>query len=200
MKKWVILLGLTIAMCFGAGYALAQGHGHGAGPGSIAHHEKGHPPDSMGPLEPAPLTPEQRLKFREIRRKFKIENGQLIGTIVGKRIELRALWSDPKTDPKTIVEKEKELAAFRFQLEEKIVQARLEARKFLTPEQISNFGRPGAMGHGFMGGHRKMKGHGGMMGRRGSGHQMKPEMGCGMGGGMVHGMGKGDMGKRPEGH
>ena len=129
----------------------------------------------------------------------------MIGTIVGKRIELQALWSDPKTDPKTIVEKEKELAAFQFQLEEKIVQARLEARKFLTPEQISKFGRPGAMGlkkfmgHGFMTGHRNMKGHGERMGKMGSGHQMKPGTGCGMGGGMEHGMGKGDMGMRPEG-
>ena len=59
MKKWVILLGLTIFMCFGADYALAQGHGHGAGPAIGAHHEKGHPPDSMGPLEASPLTLEQ---------------------------------------------------------------------------------------------------------------------------------------------
>ena len=149
------------------------------------HHESGtHGKDFS-------LTPEQKSKVRELRRKFQLENAQLIGGLVAKRIELNALWSDPNADPKTIMEKDKEQASILFQLREKMVQSKLEARTFLTPEQMAHFGRlwgksPWRMtgSHG-MRDHGRMKGHHhGMMGSRG---QMEAEgmMCCGrMGSGL----------------
>jgi Spy/CpxP family protein refolding chaperone len=49
------------------------------------------------------------------------------------------------------------------QLRDKAVQMRLEARKFLTPEQIAGFGPGGGTGPGFGRGHKM--GYGPGMGR-----------------------------------
>lgn len=141
------------------------------------------------------LTPEQRSKLRELRRKFKLENAQLIGALVAKRIELSALWSDPNADPKTIMEKDKEMGSILFQLREKMVQSKLEARKFLTPEQVAHFGRFWGMGPWSMMGHHRMMDRGRMMGRH---HGMMGSRGMMCCGGMEsgprgagHGMGHG---------
>jgi len=162
MRKTVILLGLVALMVLGVAYAYAQGPGSGPGRGGM--HE------SWGPAKDYPLTPEQKAKFQELRRKFREENAKLIGAMVTKKLELQSLWTDPKADPKAILAKEKELRDLQDQLKDKGVQMRLEVRKFLTPEQIQNW-KPGrGMGRGFGGGH--MMGHGYGMGRgeMGSGH------------------------------
>jgi Spy/CpxP family protein refolding chaperone len=122
--------------------------------------------ESWGPGKDLALTPEQKAKFQELRRKFRDENAKLIGAMVTKRLELQSLWTDPKADPKAILDKERELRDLQNQLRDKGVQMRLEARKFLTPEQIENW-RPGmGMGRG-------------------------PGMGCGPGMGHGPGMGRG---------
>jgi Spy/CpxP family protein refolding chaperone len=163
--------------------------------GSHQHHQ-----ESGAPGKDFSLTPEQKSKFQDLRRKFQLENAQLIGALVAKRIELHALWSDPKADPKAIMEKEKEQASIHFQLREKMVQSKLEARKFLTPEQISHFGQHWGMGFRKMMGHGGMMGHQGMMtpgGRMGAGGMCCCRMGSGHGmghateGGEGHGMGHG---------
>ena len=162
MRKTVILLGLVALMVLGVAYAYAQGPGSGPGRGGM--HE------SWGPAKDYPLTPEQKAKLQELRRKFREDNAKLIGAMVTKKLELQSLWTDPKADPKAILAKEKELRDLQDQLKDKGVQMRLEARKFLTPEQIQNW-KPGrGMGRGFGGGH--MMGHGYGMGRgeMGSGH------------------------------
>ena len=162
MRKTVILLGLVALMVLGVAYAYAQGPGSGPGRGGM--HE------SWGPAKDYPLTPEQKAKFQELRRKFREDNAKLIGAMVTKKLELQSLWTDPKADPKAILAKEKELRDLQDQLKDKGVQIRLEARKLLTPEQIQNW-KPGrGMGRGFGGGH--MMGHGYGMGRgeMGSGH------------------------------
>ena len=162
MRKTVILLGLVALMVLGVAYAYAQGPGSGPGRGGM--HE------SWGPAKDYPLTPEQKAKFQELRRKFREDNAKLIGAMVTKKLELQSLWTDPKADPKAILAKEKELRDLQDQLKDKGVQMRLEARKLLTPEQIQNW-KPGrGMGRGFGGGH--MMGHGYGMGRgeMGSGH------------------------------
>ena len=92
------------------------------------------------------LTPEQKTKFQELRRKFREENAQLIGAIVAKRLELQSLWTDQRLIP--AFSKEKELRDLKNQMRDKVVQMKLEARKFLTPEQIANW-KPGwGMGRG----------------------------------------------------
>jgi Spy/CpxP family protein refolding chaperone len=160
MKKTIVVLGLTAIMLLGVAYAYAQGTGPGPGPRGM--HE------SWGPAKDYPLTSEQRAKFQELRRKFREDNAKLIGALVTKKLELRSLWTDPKADPNAILAKEKELRDLKNQLRDKAVQMRLEARKFLTPEQIENWGP----GHGFGRGHMMGGGYG--MGRGGMG----PGHGC----------------------
>jgi len=159
MRKTIVVLGLVAVMLFGVAYVYAQGPG--MGPGHRGMHE------SLGPGKDNPLTPEQKTKFQELRRKFREENAKLIGAAVTKRLELQSLWTDPKADSKAILDKEKELRDLQNQMRDKAVQMRLEARKFLTPEQITNFGPGCGMGPGSGRGHKMGQGMG--MGR-----------GCGM--------------------
>ena len=179
MRKKIVALGLMAIMLLGVTYAYA--HGPGMGPG----HGPGHRgmQEQWGPGKDLPLTPEQKAKFQELSRKFSGENAKLTGAMVTKRLELRSLWTDPKSDSKAILDKEKELRDLQDQMKDKVVQMKLEARKFLTPEQIENW-RPGwGMGRGFDGdfgmgrgmgpGYGRM-GHGG----KGPGHGMGPGYGC----------------------
>ena len=136
------------------------------GPGHRGMHE------SWGPGKDYPLTPEQKTKLQELRRKFREENAKLIGALVTKRLELQSLWTDPKADNKAILDKEKELRELQNQLRDKGIQMKLEARKFLTPEQIANFGPGCGMGPGY--GRGRMMGGGYGMGRGGMG----PGSGC----------------------
>jgi len=163
MKKTVVVLGLVAVMVLGVAYAYAQGPGSGPG------HRPGWGQDKW-----SSLTPEQQTKFQELRRKFREDNAKLFGAIVTKRLELQSLWTDPKADSKAILDKEKELRDLQNQIKDKAVQMRLEARKFLTPEQIQNW-KPGwEKGRGHMKGGGYGMGRGGM----GPGHGMGPGEGC----------------------
>lgn len=129
MKK-ILILGLVGVMLLGAAYAYAKGPGFGP-----KYRE-------WSPREGAysSLTPEQRAKFQELRSKFMEETAQLRGALVTKRIELQSLWTNPEADPKAILDKEKELRSIQDQLKDKGIQLKLELRKILTPEQLSQFG------------------------------------------------------------
>jgi Spy/CpxP family protein refolding chaperone len=158
MKKMIITLGLAVVMLLGVTYVYAQGPG--MGPGHRGMHE------SWGPGKDSPLSPEQKTKFQELRRTFREENAKLIGAMVTKRLELQSLWTNPKAESKAILDKEKELRDLQNQLRDKGIQMKLEARKFLTPEQIANFGPGCGMGTGFGGGHKKGYGPGAGRGYR----------------------------------
>ena len=161
MRRTVVTIGLVAVMLLSVSYAFAQGPG--AGPGAGQRWGGGHgwgPSDHDKALN---LTPEQKTKLNELRTKFKGDNAQLIGAMVTKKIELQSLWSNPKADDKAIQDKAKEVRDLQNQMKEKAVQMKLEARKILTPEQISKwgagrgFGRgaghgSGGGGHGFGGG------------------------------------------------
>ena len=166
MRKKIVLLGLVAVMLLSVSYVYAQGYGMGpgTGPGMGPGHRGMH--ESWGPAKDYPLTPDQNAKFQELRRKFRDENAKLIGAMVTKRLELQSLWTDPKADPKAILDKERELRDLQNQMKDKAVQMRLEARKFLTPEQIENW-RPGrgmgpGQGRGYMAGGGFGMGRGGM--------------------------------------
>ena len=58
----IVTLGLVAVMLLGVTYAYAQGPG--MGPGHRGMHE------SWGPGKDSSLTPEQKTKFQELRRKF----------------------------------------------------------------------------------------------------------------------------------
>jgi Spy/CpxP family protein refolding chaperone len=104
------------------------------------------------------LTDEQRAQLQDLRKKFHDETTQLRESVFAKRQELRSLWSDPKAETSAIMNKEKELRYLQDQMQDEALQLKLEARKILTPEQLSEFGGRG-MGPGFGRGHGK--GYGG---------------------------------------
>ncbi len=103
---------------------------------------------------------EKKTKFKELRHKFDEETAQLRGSLLTKRLELRSLWSNPKADSKAILDKEKELRDLQNQIKDKMVQFRLEGRKFLTPEQIGQIGQGRGMGHELGPGHMMGPGRG----------------------------------------
>lgn len=144
MKKTMVALALVMVMLLGVSYAYAQEqsdpprHGwmHG---GKCWEHGKR-----------LNLTPEQKAKFQELRRKFIDENAQLIGGLVAKRLELRSLWTNPKADSQAILAKEGELRDLQNRMRDKIIQYRLEARNSLSPEQIEKLGMMRGKGRGGM--------------------------------------------------
>ena len=152
MKKKMVALLLVALMFLGVTYVYAQGPGFGQGHGMM------HRQEQWGPGKGSSLTPEQKAKFQELRRKFNEETAQLRGALLTKRLELQSIWTDPKADPKAIMDKEKELRDLQNQMRDKVVQNRLEARKLLTPEQIAQFGLDQGMGPKF--GRGRMMGHG----------------------------------------
>ena len=158
MKKAMVALGLVAVMLLGVSYVYAQEQGVPPRHGWM-HGEK-----SWGQRERLNLTPEQKAKFKELRRKFIEENAQLIGGLMTKRLELRLLWTDPKADSQTILAKEKELRDLKNRMRDKILEYKLEARKSLTPEQIEKLGMMGGrgFGHGFGMGQRRGMGRCGM--------------------------------------
>jgi Spy/CpxP family protein refolding chaperone len=153
MKKMMIALGLVVILVLGAISAYAYGPGYGP-------RGKGGGPCWGGPEtdKASSLTPEQKTKLQELRQKFADETAKLRGTLLTKKLELQSLWTNPKTDAKAIVEKDKELRDLQNQMRDKGLQFKLEARQFLTPEQIAGFGSGACMGPG--GGRGQMKGRG----------------------------------------
>src|SRR4030067_1363862 len=117
MKKTIVVLGLVAVLVLGVAYAYAQGPGFGPGHRPGWGHEKW-----------SSLTPEQQTKVQELRQKFNDETAQLRGTMLTKRLELQSLWTNPKSDSKAILEKEKEFRSLQNQLKDKAVQLKLAAR------------------------------------------------------------------------
>jgi Spy/CpxP family protein refolding chaperone len=166
MKKMIVVFGLVAVLLLSLTYAFAQGPGFGPG-------HRGMPPrESMRQEGLSSLTPEQKVKFQELRQRLDEETAQLKGMMLTKRLELRSLWTNPKADPKAILDKEKELRDLQNQMKDKVIQNKLEARKFLTPEQITEFGQGFGMGRGY--GRDHMMGQGMGMGR---GYGMGPGYG-----------------------
>ena len=162
MKKAIIALSLVGVVLFGITYAYARGPGFGRG--EMGQYCQGF----WGSGKGSSLTPEQLNKFKELRQKLNEETAQLRGNILTKRLELQSLWTNPKTDPKAISDKEKELRDLQNQMKDKMLQLKLEVRKSLTPDQISEFGQgrrknPG-FGRGHMMSHDPKMGHGYGMG------------------------------------
>ena len=154
MKKTMIALALVAVMFLGVSYVFAQDPG--AGPSHGWRHGQEH----RGHWDTLNLTPEQKAKFQELRRKFIAENAQLIGGLVAKRLEFNSLWTDPKADSQAILAKERELRDLKNRMKDKIIQYKLEARSSLTPEQIEKFGAMGGKGHGFGRGFKMSHGQG----------------------------------------
>jgi Spy/CpxP family protein refolding chaperone len=83
------------------------------------------------------LSSEQKEKMKESRSSYKSETRDLRYDLAAKRLEMRKLFTDPKTDEVTLLAKQKELNTLRQQLLEKKSQMKIEWRKILTSEQIT---------------------------------------------------------------
>jgi len=75
--------------------------------------------------------------MKESRNNYKSETRDLRYDLAAKRLEMRKLFTDPKTDEATLLVKQKELNTLRQQLLEKMSQMKMEWRKILIPEQIT---------------------------------------------------------------
>ncbi len=83
------------------------------------------------------LSDEQMAKMKELKNSFRNDTRDLRYSLEIKRIEMRKLFTDPKTDDATLLAKQKEINDIRQQFMEKKAQMKIDWRKILTPEQIA---------------------------------------------------------------
>ena len=193
MRKWYVgMAAMVFVVIATVGFAQGPGsaagsppfaggpggfHGHGSmmgGPSGPERFQHGCGPSIHGRFGEGAfldLSKEQIAKMQELRDRFYNETRDLRYDMAQKRLEMRKLFMDPKTDDATLLAKQKEMSALRQKLTDKMAQMMIEGRKILTPEQLQKLDRtgmgPGGMGFGMMDGPmmgRGMMGHG-MMGR-----------------------------------
>jgi zinc resistance-associated protein len=87
------------------------------------------------------LTQEQKDRMKELRSRFQADTHDLKYDIRLKHLEMRKLFTDPKTDDQTLLAKQKELSALVLKLMDKKAQMKVEWRHVLTPEQIQKLDR-----------------------------------------------------------
>jgi Spy/CpxP family protein refolding chaperone len=150
----LLLVGLTTVVC-----AAPPDPGQ-AGPHGFQKHHRFH---KFGPC--LNLTQEQRDKMKEIRTRFQADTHDLKYDIRIRKLEVRKLFTDPKTDDATLLAKEKELNARKAQFMDKKAEMKVEWRKILTPEQIQMLDRIHRHHHGHHHGWRHHHGHRGPMGK-----------------------------------
>ena len=87
------------------------------------------------------LSNEQLARMKELKNRFHADTRDLKYNLEIKRIEMRKLFTDPKTDDETLIAKQKEIRDLQQQLSDKKDRMKIEWRKILTPEQIAKLGR-----------------------------------------------------------
>jgi Spy/CpxP family protein refolding chaperone len=135
MKKIIVAV-VMVAVLASAGLAVAQGSEKGPGmERGYGFHWGGARSAGPGSWYHLNLTPDQVEKIRALRESFFKEKVPLQNELMGKRLELKALWMQTNPDEQKILAKQKEINTLRVQFEEKATKNRLEMRKILTPEQ-----------------------------------------------------------------
>ena len=105
------------------------------------------------------LTKEQQDKLAALRKRQWEELKPLRDQMYQKRQEMRGLYTSPATRDATIIAKQKELNALQQQMQDRMVQFRLEQRKIFTPEQLSKLQQmPYGRGRGACGGYGRGRG------------------------------------------
>jgi len=158
MKKGyiVMLVVLFVALTAAAVYAVGPGNGP-MGKDGFGHHQGGEMGmGPMGPMANLNLSKDQLGKMWQLKEKYHNDTQALRYELFQKSMELKTIYADPKTSDAAILAKQKEVNALRQQMEDKMVQLKLEQRKILTPEQLQKFSEGGCWG----GGHGSMRGFG----------------------------------------
>jgi Spy/CpxP family protein refolding chaperone len=98
------------------------------------------------------LTAEQKDKMRELRNRHHAATRDLRYDLAQKRLEMRRLFTDPKTSDQVLLAKEREISALRQKLFDTRAQMKIEWRSILTPEQIQKLDEVPhrGRGHGFV--------------------------------------------------
>jgi Spy/CpxP family protein refolding chaperone len=99
------------------------------------------------------LTDEQASQIKALRDTFLRDIKPLQDKMFSKRGDLKLLWMKENPDQEKIAVTQKEVRDLRNQIEDRMVQQRLEVFKVLTPEQkekLPSNGPIGGFGPGFM--------------------------------------------------
>lgn len=160
MKKTVTMMVAAVALAAivaspAAAYR-GMGVGYGSGPGNVS---------DIGATRGLDLTTEQMQKINDLREAHLKEIKPLQDQMLSKNEELRSLWLAATPDQDKITALQKDARVLRDQLTDKMTVYRLEARKVLTPEQLTKVQSYG-MGQGMARG-------GAGMSRMGSGAGMR---------------------------
>ena len=136
MKKLcIITLVLAVMVLTTAAFAASPDSSQPGSQGFQKHHGCGQCGHALN------LTEDQKAKMKEVMKNFQAATHDLRYDISIKRIEVKKLFTDPKTDDATLLAKEKELNGLKAQLVDKKAEMKVEWRKILTPEQIQMLDR-----------------------------------------------------------
>jgi len=158
MKKIVTVVAVIALVAIVASPAMANRAWRG-GYGNVAE---------LSGMRGIDLTAEQTEKLNAMRETQLKDIKPLQDQLYSKSGELRLLWLSKTPDQEKIMALQKEVQNLRNQMAEKATTYRLEARKILTPEQLTKIQSYG-MGRGMArmgGGSGMMGGHGYGWGRR----------------------------------
>jgi len=95
------------------------------------------------------LSPEQEERLQAEREKFHKDTAELRRELYLKRLELKGLWIDPKTDPEKIKSKQREMFELKRQFQEKRLEHRLAVRELLPQEHFDQLLLGPGLGMGY---------------------------------------------------
>jgi Spy/CpxP family protein refolding chaperone len=161
MKKLYVTIGLlalvvlaTASLAVGPGTDAGGGPGQAGdgpgwqkGPGAGLHGGYGRWASALN------LSQGQKDALKALRKQQWEEVKPLRDQMYQKGQEMKDLYTNPAVDDATIIAKQKELNPLRQQMQDKVVQFKLEQRKIFTPEQLTKlkempYGRGACGGHG----------------------------------------------------
>ncbi len=152
MKRgYIVVLAVLFVVLTTAVYAVGAGN-NPVGKDRVGPHQGGEM--GMGPMGPDAnlnLSKDQLSKMWQLREKYHNDTQTLRYELFQKALELRTVYADPNANDAAILVKHKEVSALRQQMEDKMVQFKLEQRKILTAEQLQKLSEGGSRrGHRFM--------------------------------------------------
>jgi Spy/CpxP family protein refolding chaperone len=169
MKKFYVAIGLLALVALAtASLAVGPGTDAGFGPGQAG----GGPGWQRGPgagfhggygrwASDLNLTKEQQDELSTLRKRQWEEVKPLRDQMFQKRKEMRDLYTNPGADDATILAKQRDLNVLQQQMQDRMVQFKLDQRKIFTPEQLSKLkDMPYGHGRGACGGYGKGWGRG----------------------------------------
>jgi len=126
MKKIIVGFVVTLSLVLTVTIALASGFKPDRRAGLESNFSLSDIPD---------LTPEQFSHIQALRQALLKEIEPLQRERAAKEVELQTLESIPNADQTAVMAREKDILQIERKLHEEIVNATIEARKLLTPEQ-----------------------------------------------------------------